>query len=292
MFEPLVADWQRQWSEATPVQRRWIDGKGRAAFLVTAVMMTPRLATAPTAVHPRPLTVAIGFWLVTSCLLLIPIIDEDIPLRFLWLLLPGCLTMMLPFAILPAIDAMRRNGGEPTQQQRRATLTLAAVAVCGVAIGQGWLTPAANQYFRNEMMTAMNGRPTVAGRGIREVTTGELIAGDVAILPALQGTPRVREINMRLSLALLPAVLAWLRWQSLSRSRRRSWPVVRSCLLAVSATAAFIAVMPASPALERLFQAPGFGPPLALAVFAAIARSGIWWRQRAAPEAPEAPQAP
>ena len=73
---------------------------------------------------------------------------------------------MLPFAILPAIDAMRRDGEEPTPADRRGALMLVAVAVCGVAIGQGWLTPAANQRWRNEMMTEFTGRPTVASRGV------------------------------------------------------------------------------------------------------------------------------
>jgi len=280
VFEPLVADWQRQWSDAPPAERRWINVKGRVAFAATAATMTPRLALAPPSLGARPLVLAGGFWLITSCLLLIPIIEDGIPLRFLWLLLPGCLTMMLPAAILPAIDAMRRNGEPPTQAERHATLILVAVAVCGVAVGQGWLIPAANQRFRNETLSHMNGRPTVASRGVRELTTGELVAGDVAIPPALHGTPRVRELNMRLSLALLPAVLAWLRWRSLSRSRKRSWPVVKSYLLALGATAAFMVAMPASPSLERLFLAPGLGPTLALGLFALTTRTGIWLRQR------------
>jgi hypothetical protein len=115
---------------------------------------------------------------------------------------------------------------------------------------------------------------------VREVTTIELIAGDVA-RPALSGTPRVRELSMRATLAALPAVLAWLRWRSLSRARKRSWPVLTSCLLAVGATVAFVAVMPTGPSLERIFRAPGFGPPLALGLFALTARTGIWLRQRA-----------
>lgn len=246
---------------------------------------TPRLALAPTAFRARPLLLAGSFWFATSALLTLTFVRGDLPLKFLWLLLPASLTLMLPFAILPAIDAMRRAREAPTAADRRGALMLVAVTVCGVAIGQGWLTPAASQRWRNQVMSELNGRPTVASRGLREVTTSELIAGDVAITPALSGVPRVRELNGRLSLALLPAVLAWLRWRSLSRSRRRSWPVVRSCLLAIVATAAFIMVMPAGPALERLFQAPGFGPTLALGLFALTTRTGIWLRQRFTHEA-------
>lgn len=281
VFEPLVADWQRQWNEATRAERRWINVKGSVAFAFTAIMLTPRLAVAPTAFRARPLALAGAFWLLTSCLLTLPFVQEGLPLKFIWLLLPGSLTLMLPFAILPAIDAMRQDRQAPTPRERRTALTLVAVAVCGVAIGQGWLTPAANQRWRNQVMSELNGRPTVASRGVREVTTGELIAGDVAILPALHGIPRVRELNMRLSLALLPAVLAWLRWQSLRRPRTGSWPLVKSCVLAIAAAAAFIAIMPAARSLEFVFFAPGFGPVLILGLFALTTRAGIWLRQRA-----------
>ena len=47
VFEPLVADWQRQWNDATPAERRWIDVKGRVAFATTLVMMAPRVALMP-----------------------------------------------------------------------------------------------------------------------------------------------------------------------------------------------------------------------------------------------------
>ena len=280
VFEPLVADWQRESLDASPGRRRLINARARLAFIFTALVMTPRLVMASDMFRARPLLLAGSFWLVTSAVLTLPFVQEGMPLKFLWLLLPASLTLMLPFAILPAIDAMRRDGEAPTAADRRGALMLVVVAVCGVAIGQGWLTPAANQRWRNQVMSELNDRPTTASRGVREVTTSELIAGDVAITPALSGVSRVRELNMRLTFAALPAVLAWLRWRSLSRQRRRSWPVVKSCLVAIAATAAFIAVMPASVALERVLLAPGFGPTLALGLFALVSRTGIWFRQR------------
>jgi len=281
VFEPLVADWQREFSNAARGRRRLINARARLAFAFTVIVIAPRLVVTPGTFRTRPLLPAGGFWFVTSGLLTLPFVREDVPLRFLWLLLPASLTLMLPFAILPAIDALRRDGEEPTPADRRAALTLVAIAVCGVAIGQGWLTPAANQRWRNQVASERNGRPTVTSHGVREVTTSELIAGDVALRPVLHGTPRMRELNMRLSLALLPAVLAWLRWQSLCRPRRRSWPIMRSYMLASAATAGFIAIMPVSPSLEFAFLAPGFGPLLALGLFAFTTRTGIWLRQRA-----------
>jgi hypothetical protein len=281
VFEPLVADWQRQWNDARPARRRWINVKGVAAFAATAAMMTPRLALEPGSFQARPLVVAGSFWLANAVILMLPFIREDVPLWSLWLLLPANLTLMLPFAVIPAIDALRRDGEEPTAADRRRAFILVVVAVCGVAGGQGWLTPVANQRWREVVWSEMNGRPMTPARGTREVTTGELLAGDV-IIPALSGTPRVREITNRLTLALLPAVLAWLRWRSLGRVRKRSWPVLKSWLLALGATAAFFAVVPTGLALERIFVAPGFGPLLALALFAATTRAGIWLRQRAA----------
>ena len=66
VFEPLVADWQRQWHDATPAQRRWINVEGFAAFATTTVMMTPRLTFASASFRARPLVVAGGFWVATS----------------------------------------------------------------------------------------------------------------------------------------------------------------------------------------------------------------------------------
>lgn len=280
VFEPLVADWQRQWNDATPAERRWINTKGFAAFLTTAAMMAPRLSLEPSSFPARPLVVAGSFWFATAGLLMYPFVREGMPLWSLWLLLPANLTLMLPFAILPAIDSMRRNGEEPPAADRRRTLILVVVAVCGVAIGQGWLTPVANQRWR-ELVASPSyfGRPTPPARGVRELTTSELIAGGSTV-PAHSGTARARELSKRATLAALPAVLAWLRWRSLSRVRKRSWPLVKSCLLAVGIFAVFFAVMSAGPSLERMFLAPGFGPLLALALFAVTTRTGIWWRQR------------
>jgi hypothetical protein len=113
------------------------------------------------------------------------------------------------------------------------------------------------------------------------MTTIELIAGDAATTPALHGTPRVRELTNRLMLALLPAVLVWLRWRSLSRVGKRPRTALKSWLLAIGATAAFLATMTAGPSLEHVFLAQGFGPLLALGLFAITARTGIWLRHRA-----------
>lgn len=279
VFEPLVADWQRESLDASPGRRRLINARARFAFVFAALVMAPRVMLASDTFRARPLLLAGIFWLGTSALLALPYTQENMPLKDLWLLLPASLTLMLPFAILPAIDAML-DGGEPTPSNRRAVLALVVVAVIAVALGHGWITPAANQSWRNAVMSELNGRPSVAYRGLREMTTSELIAGDATTTPALSGTPRTRELSMRLTLPLLPAVLAWLRWRSLSRVRKRSWPTVKSCVVALGAIAAYFAVMAAGAALEPIF-APGFGPFLALALLALTARTGIWWRQRA-----------
>lgn len=281
VFEPLVADWQRQWNDATPAERRWINTKGLAAFAATTAITLPRATFAATSFRARPLALAGAFWLVTSCLLTLFFVRESSPNQLLWLLLPSSLTVMLPFAILPAIDAMRRDGEAPTSSDRRTALALVLVTVVGVVVGQGWITPAANQRWRNGVVSRLNGHPTVAYRGVREMTTGELIVGNATNTRALAGPPRVRELNMRVTLAALPVILAWLRWRSLSRLRKRTWPVTRSCLLAIAATAAFFAVMPVSAALEPTL-APGFGPVMALSLFVLTTRTGIWLRQRPA----------
>ena len=72
VFEPLVADWQRESCEATPAHRRLIDVRARDAFAITIAMLMPRLAMTSTSLGTRPLRYAGGFWLITSCLLTIP----------------------------------------------------------------------------------------------------------------------------------------------------------------------------------------------------------------------------
>ena len=43
VFEPLIADWQREWIDASHAERTWIRIRGTAASLVAVISLLPRL---------------------------------------------------------------------------------------------------------------------------------------------------------------------------------------------------------------------------------------------------------
>lgn len=197
-FEPLVADWQQEFAAAAGAHRRLINIRGHLAFVATFAMMTPRLALSPvqTTLTRRLILHVGGFLLFGIALSLAPFIVKGTP--FLYLLLPATITMVLPFAMAPGVDAIRCRTDWPAHHERQTVFKLVAAATLWMVIAGGWLVPYANQSWRNEQMTAQRGRPTVATRGLRELTTTELVTGEAARIPALNGTPRMRELLSRL----------------------------------------------------------------------------------------------
>jgi hypothetical protein len=108
------------------------------------------------------------------------------------------------------------------------------IAVALMMIFHGWVVPAANQAWRTNLTPAGMSAPT---RGVRELTTMELI-NDPSRAHASETTNAGgraamirRELSNRAHLALLPAVLLWLRWGMLNRPRRRWYSPLPSWLL-------------------------------------------------------------
>jgi hypothetical protein len=54
-FEPLIADWQREWQDAMPSRRAWTSARGLVAFICAVIVSGPRIALtpAPTSVTDR-----------------------------------------------------------------------------------------------------------------------------------------------------------------------------------------------------------------------------------------------
>ena len=47
-FEPLIADWQREWYESAPSRRAWVSVRAWAAFSCSAAISTPAIIATPT----------------------------------------------------------------------------------------------------------------------------------------------------------------------------------------------------------------------------------------------------
>ena len=114
-----------------------------------------------------------------------------------------------------AVDAIRGHEALPPHVERAVVTKLAMIAVALMVFFHGWVVPAANQAWRTNMMPAGMSAPA---RGVRELTTMELI-NDPSRAHARETTNAGsraavirRELNNRANLALLPALLLWLRW--------------------------------------------------------------------------------
>jgi len=271
VFEPMLADWHREWVDASPSRRRRIAVRGYAAFAVTMIASVPRALFSPVPLELLTrLTWRVGaFWAASSALFFTPIAwryaERSLPFSFWILLLPGVLVITFPFAVMLGIDAIRRTDAEPDPVERRVALTLVLFATMSMVLACGWLVPRSNYRWQD------------TARGLRELTTYELIAETPATIPALNGTPRVRELNNRFSLAALPLVLAWIRWRTLAVAGRQSAIRLPASVVALAMGCGFMMLRRFDRELEAAFAAPGFGPWIALALLASIALGWQSW---------------
>ena len=158
------------------------------------------------------------------------------------LIVPQALVLAFPFAMVGAVDAIR--GHEALPHLERAVVTkLAMIAVALMVFFHGWVVPAANQAWRANLAPAGMSAPA---RGVRELTTMDLI-NDPSRAHASETTNAGgraamirRELNNRAHLALLPAVLLWLRWGMHNRPRRRWYSPLPSWLLNPTLIGAFL----------------------------------------------------
>jgi hypothetical protein len=239
VFEPLVADWQREWVDASPSRRPWIAMRGAGAFTRAALACSPGVlfTPPPAAMTRRVLARLIILTATASVPFLIPYwlevrtlpVDIAIPLA-IWIV-PSAIAAALPFTFGFSSDGIRRSRSDATRAERAMSLQLAALAVLGIVLLQGWVVPAANQRYRagmvkHEAFTALSldaaGEPP---RGIHELNTFEL-AMEFAATPASdhpQGRANVlgRALYARVAFPVLALVLMWLRWRTPGAPRRR-----------------------------------------------------------------------
>ena len=224
VFEPLVADWQREWLAAPRPSRPMVRARGAAAFIVTALCLAPQIAWTPL---PGPLSRRVG----TRLLLMAAVLaathtaitysnwqQAPLPLSAWLLRMPTVFTMFLPFALMAAVDAIRCYEPWPDHVQKRAAVKLLVIVTLWMVVGGGWLAPAMNHRWRNAVDSANAGQPVAPLAGVEELSTYELLTlGDHVhpLTAVVRPGERGRELENRLSFALLPILLIWIRWRLL-----------------------------------------------------------------------------
>ena len=255
VFEPLIADYQRQWADASGSARRLICLRGTTAFVIAVLALTPRaiiFTPTPASTTRRIVARIVIFSGVASALLTMTILlgIRELPLPELiaaaLTLLPSGMLLALPFAMPWVAEGIRRHS-EPTAVERIAAVRTAMVAVVFAILMIGWVIPISNQQFRN-IAAPESARPPA--RSARELTVTELMRGTAVVdgRYTRNGSPGAirRELNNRAVIALLPAVLLWMHWGALRRNRRAS-----TVLATILSIAVFFTLYFASPMLEH-----------------------------------------
>ena len=269
-FEPLIADWQREWQDATPARRPGISIRACLAFLCAVIISTPKIAltSAPPAVTNQIAIRMVKFMAVTTVILMIPPTREigSAVMRgsswatysLILFSIPSALTIAFPFAMAGAVDVLRRRQPMAAHVEHAAVLKLGALAIAFMFIFTGWVVPAASTAARRSINPAGMQEPL---RAMRDLTTYELVLDpDRATIFApsdsfpfsSQSATLQRELSQRAAMVTLPIVLLWLRWRTLNR-RRRPLPELIATTIAIATlfTVGYLGVT-----LEREWQLP------------------------------------
>ena len=257
VFEPLVADWQREWQAAPTDLRPLVRLRGTAAFALTALRLTPPMVLAPLPgslsrrVSARVLGMAAA--MAATHMAITYSNWQQAPLPFsAWLLqMPRGFTFTLPFAMAAAVDAIRCYEPWPTHIQRQAGIRLLAIVTLWMVVGGGWLAPAMNHRWRNAVDSANAGQLVAPLAGVEDISTYELLTlpDHVRLLTAaVQPGERAGEIENRVSFVLLPILFFWIRWRLLDAGST-GWfvPLPLSVIGAVATTAVILARVLLSP---------------------------------------------
>jgi hypothetical protein len=274
-FEPLIADWQREWQEASPSERRRVSIRGLAAFLCAVIVSTPQIVrtAAPQTVTNRVAVRITSFVALISLPLFIPMLmrTPGSGAVMLLALVPSVIVTVFPFSMIGAVDAIRCHEPLPPHAERAVAAKLAIVALLFMIVFGGWVVPAGNQAWR-----AATSAQQPAERHVRELTTYQLIANPTlaaAHEPYTGGADRAtrirRELNSRAAVTLLPVLLIWLRWRALATGRRGWWSPLPAPLAAAVLLAVFFTTFFSGWILEReLHASPGSGFWLPIVVLA------------------------
>ena len=227
VFEPLLADSQRECAELSGRPRMVCRVKGVAAFATAFVVTFASTWWRPTpaGLERSVWRAAAAFTLCGTLLTLLPSLN-DVFLDGRWfrrveLLIPSALVLTIPMAVVPTVILVLRDPRWHPADARRSAVRFAAISTLFVLVFGGWVTPAANQQWRSEVSQQQgyyrNG-PVL--RGSRELTLFELAGAsgpaDVLVVPH----DRDREFHNRLIVIVTPMVMTMLAFGVAGRPRR------------------------------------------------------------------------
>lgn len=189
VFEPMLADWQRELAGSAGVARWRLVLRGGTAFVITTVVC---LLTGGRAMPRTALSTGVMVLLVSTIFLVAIQIGlnaitlrNDVPfeIRF-WMALPMVLPLAIPVALLPALMLMRGTG---RIRAGSAAIFIVAGAVA-TYLSAGWLTPLMQADFREALYEEIDQRnvandrdgrvtyPWTAVRQVRKTTPEERAA--------------------------------------------------------------------------------------------------------------------
>ena len=168
VFEPLIADWQRELEGSSGVARWWLLARGGSAFTVTiAVCQVTGGSAMPRATLAKGLFVAL---LSTVILIAIQIglnatvIPNDFPFEMrIWIALPMILPLAIPLAMLPLMMLLRGSG----QVRAGAAASIICAAALLTYLTTGWVTPQLQGDVRDALYEQMYQRDVANDRAGR-----------------------------------------------------------------------------------------------------------------------------
>ncbi len=212
VFEPLIADWQREWADArtaSPVRRGWILMTGLAAYFRTLLACSVSLATIlpPARVGGGFLIGALATTATGATAMMYPEARQLVNLEATPLVLIGALAgfvswltmVLLPLGALPATMLARYAGAS-----RGDVVRLACLLILAVIVTVGWVGPYGER-TRSQAHVELR-LPSLVARGLTEAQARQTLR-----------EPRLRSADLEMS---LPAL--WQAW--VAGTPGQTWP--------------------------------------------------------------------
>lgn len=222
IFEPLIADWQRQWR----TERRTFAGRTAAAvrggFAFASTCLTVGWQTGrhlPARVRVTAFATAIGFTSLGAGAVVLGFLHQLDTMRgaALAAMAPSLFAVAGPLALLPAAAVLARTSREARPAHTRWFLVrFVAGTMCVMGIALAYVVPATNQHFRRVMASQVAGRDVVPPRGPRELSAVELVLFDDTREVFVAGTREHvgEELALRATIAMVwPVAFACFGWR-------------------------------------------------------------------------------